>query len=649
MSTTVTEYSIQEASELLGIPIPKLRRWDEQGVLVALRTQGGHRRYSKELIDRLARSGVAGTTDRTSQELATVKRSLAEKRRIIQLLLESENRYRDLVETSHDLIWVTDAEGRFTYLNNAALEIFGLPPKDLLGRCFFNFEGIGSYISNRRFLAALRKHGEVRNYITHVVTADGKDRWIGINARMAHDDNGEALGIRGTARDITEQHLATERIEHLALHDTLTELPNRHSLQRRIEEAMKSNVCGALLFVDIDHFKYVNDNFGHRAGDQLIIGVGSVLRDVARAMKGELYRLGGDEFALHLPDALRKDATGVAESALDAVRRYRFRVNEQKLISNISVSIGIALYPFHGHDLPALLSNVDIAMYQAKELGRNRFVMFDQESDNLRSTHKRVHWAKKLRDALDEDRLVLFAQPVVRLKDLKPVSHEVLVRIRDDEGKHILPSNFVELAESLGMIQEIDMRVVQKLLQFMEENQLQGRKLRYFVNLSRSSISDERWIKSFIDMVRASAVDHGQLVFEITETAAMSEIDVTLTFIRRLKEMGCRFALDDFGAGFSSFYFLKRFDVDYLKIDGSFIRDLAHDEGCRIFVRALNEVARELKKQVIAEWVETPEVLKLLLEMGAQFGQGYLFRKPMPLAHSLEELKTPRVARSQTG
>ena len=648
MSTPETEYSIQEASELLGIPIQKLRRWDEQGVLVAVRTPGGHRRYSKELIDRLAGSSVSHAADKTTQELATIKRSLAEKRRIIQLLLESENRYRDLVETSHDLIWVTDAEGRFTYLNNAAHDIFGLPAKDLLGRCFFNFEAGGFHISNRRFLSALRKHGEVKNYITHVVTADGKDRWIGINARIAHDENGEVLGIRGTARDITEQHLATARIEHLAMHDTLTELPNRHSLQRRIEEAMAGNGVGALLFIDIDHFKYVNDNFGHRAGDQLIVGVGSVLRDLTRAMKGELYRLGGDEFALHLPEALRKEATEVAEAALDAVRRYRFQVEEQKLVSNISVSIGVALYPFHGHDVPTLLSNVDIAMYQAKDLGRNRYMLFDQESDNLRSTHKRVHWAKKLRDALDDDRLVLFAQPVVRLKDLKPVSYEILVRIRDDDGKHILPANFVELAESLGVIQEIDMRVVEKLLGFMRENELVGKKVRYFVNLSRVSISDERWIERFLEMLRQSNVDHGQLVFEITETAAMSEIDVTLTFIRRLKEMGCRFALDDFGAGFSSFYYLKRFEVDYLKIDGSFIRDLAHDEGCRIFVRALNEVARELNKQVIAEWVETPEALQLLLEMGAQFGQGYLFRKPMPLAQTITDVK-PYAARTRAG
>ncbi|MBI3043511.1 MAG: EAL domain-containing protein [Betaproteobacteria bacterium] len=631
MSRPGTEFSVQRVSEMLGIPIQKLRRWDEQGVLVATRTNGGHRRYSRELIERLAGVGLNAGADKAGKELATVRKSLAEKRRIIQLLLESESRYRDLVETSHDLIWTTDTQGRFTYLNAAAQAIFGLAPKELIGRCFFDFEAGTSHISNRRFLATLKRSGEVKHYVTRLVTAAGQDRWIGINARMVRDDDSGTLGIRGTARDITEAHLATQRIEHLALHDALTDLPNRHNLQRHIEAALQSDGLGALLFLDIDHFKYVNDHFGHRTGDQLIVGVGSVLRDLARSVDGELFRLGGDEFAIHLPAALRKDAIGVAEKALDAVRRYRFQAADDKVISNLAASAGIALYPFHGADVPALLSNVDIAMYQAKDLGRNRHALFDQPSENLRSTHRRVHWAKKLRDALDQDRLVLFHQPVVRLKDRKPVHHEVLVRIRDDDGGYILPGQFIELAESLGLIQEIDMHVVEKLLVYLRASGQAHRKLRYFVNLSRVSISDQHWIQRFHAMLAASGVNPGQLVFEITETAAMSEIDVTLTFIRRLKEMGCRFALDDFGAGFSSFYYLKRFDVDYLKIDGSFIRDLATDEGSRIFVRALNDVARGLDKQVIAEWVETPEALNLLLGMGTQFGQGNLFQRPVPL------------------
>ena len=643
------EYSIQEASELLSIPIQKLRRWDEQGVLVALRTSGGHRRYSKELIDRLAASGLGGgAAEKTSQELATVKRALAEKRRIIQLLLESENRYRDLVETSHDLIWATDAEGRFTYLNTAAYDIFGLPPADLIGRCFFDFEAGAAHVANRRFLSALRKKREVKNYVTHVVSAYGEDRWIGINARLTYDEAGEPQGIRGTARDITEQHLATERIEHLALHDPLTDLPNRHSLQSRIEIAFDEGTVGALLFIDIDHFKYVNDNFGHRSGDQLIIGVGSVLREVVRECGGELYRLGGDEFAIHLPEALRKQAKEVAESALDAVRHYRFQESDQRVVANMSASCGIALYPFHGSDVPSLFSNVDIAMYQAKELGRNRQMIFDQASDNLRSTHKRVHWAKRLRDALDDDRISLFAQPVVRLKDQKPMHHEVLVRLRDDQGGYILPSTFIELAESLSLVQELDLQVVEKLLEFMRQHNQVGKKLRYFVNLSRVSIADPHWVKRFMSLLNQTQVDPSQLVFEITETAAMSEIDVTLSFINRLKDMGSRFALDDFGAGFSSFYYLKRFEVDYLKIDGSFIRDLAADEGSRLFVRALSDVAKGLSKQVVAEWVESPEALKLLVEMGAQYGQGFMFKKPVPIEDTVQAATT-RLLRAKAG
>jgi len=623
---------------MLGIPIQKLRRWDEQGVLVAGRSNGGHRRYSRELIDRLTGTGMGAANDKATKELATIRKSLAEKRRIIQLLLESENRYRDLVETSHDLIWTTDAQGRFIYLNAAANAIFGVAAKDLVGRCFFDFEADPSHVSNRRFLAMLKRNGEVKHYVTRLETAAGEDRWIGINARVMLDDSGAICGIRGTARDITEEHLATQRIEHLAMHDALTDLPNRLSLQRKVESALQTGGVGALLFLDIDHFKYVNDNFGHRTGDHLIVGVGSVLRDLMRGLNGELFRLGGDEFAIHLPSALRKEALDAGEQALDAVRRYRFQAADNKVISSLAASAGIALYPFHGNDVLALLSNVDIAMYQAKDLGRNRQVLFDHVSAGLRSTHRRIHWAKKLRDALDEDRLVLFQQPVVRLKDRKTVHHEVLLRIRDEDGEHILPGNFIELAESLGLIQDIDMRVVEKTLAYLRAQERSDGKLRYFVNLSRVSISDQHWVQRMTALLHGSGVNPSQLVFEITETAAMSEIDVTITFIKRLKEMGCRFALDDFGAGFSSFYYLKRFDVDYLKIDGSFIRDLATDEGSRIFVRALNDVARGLDKQVIAEWVETPEALNLLLGMGTQFGQGHLFQRPVPLEHAAAAL-----------
>jgi diguanylate cyclase (GGDEF)-like protein/PAS domain S-box-containing protein len=647
MSRLPSEYTIQEASAKLGVPVQKLRRWDSQGVLVARRTEGGHRRYAPEIIDGLAGSSLGTLNDKYEDELATARKTLREKRRIIQLLLESESRYRDLVETSHDLIWTTDSQGRFTYLNNGALDIFGLQPKELLGRCIFDFEARPSHFSNRRFLSTLRRHGEVKNYLTHLLSADGSDRWVGINARVSHDESGRLSGIRGTARNVTEQHEAALQIEHLATHDSLTGLANRVSLQRTLEHALEQGDVGAMLFIDIDHFKYVNDNFGHRSGDQLIVGVSGVLKEAAKESNGQVFRLGGDEYAVHLPDSLRGHAMKVAEHLLDALRHYRFQSANQHRIPGLTASIGIALYPFHGSDVTGLLSNADIAMYQAKDGGRNRVVLYDQDAQSLRRTHNRVQWANRLREVLDEDRLVLYSQPVVRLTDMRTVNCEILVRIRDDNGNIVLPSQFIEYAEALGMVQEIDMRVVERLIEYLSQPENQGQKLRYFVNLSRVSISDQHWVRKFHNMLAASKITHNQLVFEITETAAMSDVDVTQQFIRELKQMGCRFALDDFGAGFSSFYYLKRFDVDYLKIDGGFIRDLAIDEDNRIFVKAVCDIAKGLNKQVIAEWVEDREVMKILTEMDTvMYGQGFLFYRPAPLWEQVPE-KLAMSARSE--
>jgi diguanylate cyclase (GGDEF)-like protein/PAS domain S-box-containing protein len=639
MAHELPEYSIQEAAARLGIAVQKLRRWDAQGVLVARRTDGGHRRYVCEIIDGLAGSALVAGSDKHEaekyeDELAAVRRTLREKRRIIQLLLESESRYRDLVETSHDLIWTTDALGRFTYLNNGCVDIFGLQQKNLIGRCFFDFEAGLSHVSNRRFLSTLRRNGEVKNYLTHLISADGNDRWVGINARASHDDNGAIIGLRGTARNVTEQHKAALEIERFATHDMLTGLPNRVSLQKVLEAALADGEKGSVLLLDVDHFKYINDNFGYRAGDQLIIGIGGLLKDVVKGENAQVFRLGGDEFALHLPDALRAEAAQVAERALTALRHYKFQLDGQGCLSTLTASAGVVAYPFHGNDVASLLANVDIAMYQAKDNGRNRFVLHDYNPDDLRSTRRRVHWARELREVLDKDRVLLYSQPVVRLADQKQVHHEVLVRIVDRSGNIVLPGQFIEVAESLGMAQEIDLRVVAKVLEVLKQPQMRGQKMRYFVNLSRVSLSDQQWVRRFQGMLAAAPVDHDQLVFEISENAAMAEMGVTQEFISQMKKLGCRFALDDFGGGFSSFYFLKRFEVDYLKIDGNLIRGLASDEANRLFVRALCDVARGLYKQVIAAWVENPEVLKILTEMGVQYGQGFVFSHPQPFPAS---------------
>ncbi|MCW5624090.1 MAG: diguanylate cyclase [Burkholderiales bacterium] len=405
MSRESVEYSIQEVSEKLGVPVQKLRRWDAQGVLVARRTDGGHRRYAKEIVDGLAASTLGSTLDKYNDELEHARKALQEKRRIIQLLLESESRYRDMVETSHDLIWTTDSQGRFTFLNNASFEIFGTKPQDLIGRCFFDFEAKPSHVSNRRFLSQLRRQGEVKNYITRLLAVDGQERWVGINAKVAYDENGGMMGIRGTARDITEQQRAALQIEYLATHDALTGLPNRVSLQKAVERAIESNEKGAVIFLDLDHFKYVNDNVGHRHGDQLLLAVGGAMRDILQSLGGgQVYRLGGDEFAIHLAGSLRPQAVQVAETLLSQLRQRPMPVGIDARVVKLTASAGVALYPFHGNDAAGLLAAADIALYQAKDSGRNRVVAYGQDGgEALKSTHKRVLWAQTaLREVLDE-------------------------------------------------------------------------------------------------------------------------------------------------------------------------------------------------------------------------------------------------------
>jgi PAS domain S-box-containing protein/excisionase family DNA binding protein len=623
-------YSIQEVAERLAIPVPKLRRWDMQGVLKALRSDGGHRRYPRELIDRLA----AGTfnPEKATSDLATIRKSLAEKRRIIQLLLESEHRYRSLVETSHDAVCGADAQGRFTYLSQEAERIFGMSPNDLIGRCIFEFEPGKNRITNRRFFSKLKRDGQIRNYCSSIVSAQGEERWIGVNARAVNDENGHAEGFHLTIRDVTEEHLTRQHIEHLALHDGSTGLPNRLALEREIDKPVDSAAPGALLFVEVDGSGHSQDDWtDDGAADPMITGSASALRSLVPELHGQLFHVGANRFAIHLPGTLRRNATRAADQVLDALRHYRCRPGAEKVPAGVAAFVCVVLYPFHGSDAATLFANAGKAMRQARTFGGSRPVLFDNGRETVRSTHKRVTWTRKLRDALDDDRLELTAETAFRLEDRAPVHNEIRLRMRDERGRIMHSGDFTGLARSLGFIQEIDMRAVDKLLVYMQEHRLIGEKVRYFVSLSGASVADRKWTRRLFDALSVSKASPNQLVFGVSECDAMADVDATLAFNRRLKETGCRFALHDFGAGFSSFYYLRRFDVDYLKIDAALVRNLA-DAGNRTFVKALNDVARTLHKQVIAQEVESVEVLPALIETGTCYAQGGLFRQPVPLA-----------------
>ena len=639
MAETEQWYTIEQVSRLLSISAQKLRRWDEQGVLRAQRTEGGHRRYPRELIDRLVQvNGGVFADKKASMELASIKRTLAEKRRIIQLLLESEGRYRDLVETSHDLIWQTDAEGRFIYLNTAAQDIFGLQPRDLIGRCFFSFEANGALVPNRRFLSLLHRHGEVQNHVAHLSTAHGEDRWIGINARVTRDDNGAITGIRGTARDVTGQHLAIRRAEHIALHDALTDLPNRAALQRQVEAALQSGQAGALILVDLDHFKRITMAFGHDAAEPLVLGLAGMLRSVARSHASELYRIGEDQFAFHLQEASRENAQSAAAAMLDAVRNYRLEISHNRVISGLTASIGAALCPLHGNTWAMLMAAAVAATHQAKNQGRNRTALLNPSSDALRSTHRRAHWSQLITEALARDEIALYMQPAVQIRSHMPLHQEIFIRIRDQHGAWAEAGQFMGTAESAGYAPALDQRVITRMLTYLHEQRGRCSARPCSINLSAASIADPVWVGDLADIVQSSGVPGKHLIFEISEKAAMENIDATIACIDRLRPLGIRFGLDDFGTGFSSFYYLKRFAVDYLKLGNDFVRDLQPGNESHLFIKAVNGIAGDLGLQVIVKGVESAETLKLLQDAGTLYVQGRLLQPVV----QLDETTAPR-------
>jgi diguanylate cyclase (GGDEF)-like protein/PAS domain S-box-containing protein/excisionase family DNA binding protein len=625
------EYTIQEAAAKLGIAEQKLRRWDAQGVLVARRTEGGHRRYAREIVDGLAGSVSVAFQKQGSEndELARARQDIKEKRRIIQLLIESESRYRDLVETSHDLIWTTDAVGRFTYLNNGTVDIFGLEPAALIGRCFFDFEARPSHVSNRRFLSTLRKDGEVKDYLTHLVASDGSDRWVGINARVWFD-NGRIIGLRGTARNVTEQHRAALQIEHLATHDGLTGLPNQVSLMRAVEQALANGESGALLRIDIDNFRRFNDDYGHRTGDQLLIAVAGILRNLIGDKDAAVYRDNGDQFAVHLSDVNSQDAESFAEETLHALRQFTPKLAKSPALVQVTGSVGIAMYPSQGGEIATLLDNVEQAVNKAQADGGNCFVTYKLEPAEAESLDRRAYWKRELRSALDEDRLVLYAQDMISLTPSGARHKELLARIVRRNGEIIEPRQFIGAADSIGLAREIDLRVLEKVMEYLGKDSGTPNNVRYFVNLSRSSVTDPSWHPRLHAALSTATFNRNRLVFETSEATAMSNIEMAKKLFALLKDAGCGCALDNFGTGFSSMYYLKQFDVDYLKVDGALVRELANDEASRLFIRALCDVTRGLGKEVIAEKVESPNVLAELQALGIEYAQGHYIARPSP-------------------
>ncbi|MEA2156819.1 MAG: hypothetical protein QOE11_2959 [Solirubrobacteraceae bacterium] len=444
---------------------------------------------------------------------------------------------------------------------------------------------------------------------------------------------------------MTHRRHYEENLQYLATHDPLTGLHNRSSfavqLDAHADLVRRYGSDGALLLLDLDHFKYVNDILGHQAGDQLIGRVSKVL--AARLRDSDvLARLGGDEFAALLPRATERTARRVAEDLLEAVRAERIAMPGTNGRA-ITASIGIAMFEVSddlcGEDI---LVNADLAMYDAKEAGRNQTAIHVGGEHPQARMRGRITWAERIRVAIEEDRFSLVAQPIIELATASMTQFEVLLRMQDGHGDLIPPGAFLSTAERLGMIQQIDAMTVARTLRAVaaQPGPCQAWP-RVEINLSGASMGDPGMLRTIERELRETGLDPSRVIFEITETAAIANMAKAREFSDELVKLGCGFALDDFGAGFGSFYYLKHVPFDILKIDGEFVRECCSTRTDRLVIKAVVEIARGLGKQTVAEHVGDDATVALLRELGVTHGQGFHLGAPRPLEDFLADLSAP--------
>ena len=426
-----------------------------------------------------------------------------------------------------------------------------------------------------------------------------------------------------------DREQAETRLGWLASHDPLTKLGNRRQFNadfsRVFDQALRYDRSGALLFFDLDQFKDVNDSSGHPVGDQLLEQIARKLQQMAR--KSDLLaRFGGDEFALAIPESSVEQAIAVAERVQEAVQSVV--LHEQDRRHQVSASIGIALFPDHGTHPEQVIANADLSMYQAKRKGRGRWHLFSAADQAREQADSRVIWKEKIVDALAEDRFELYCQPILEIRN-GYISHmEVLLRMRDIAGQLVYPDQFIPVAEQTGLIQAIDHWVLRRAITLLQGHS----ELHFAVNLSANALDDPSLLPDLKAQLLQQNVAPGRITFEITETVAISSLRNAARLMQNVRELGCRFALDDFGSGFASYAYLRQLPVDDVKIDGAFIRDLVENREDRIFVKAITDISHAMGKRVIAEFVENEAILHILSELGVDYAQGYHIGRPAPLA-----------------
>lgn len=587
----------------------------------------------------LAVSGTRIATRSGRKLIAGTTRDVTAEREAARALAAAEERFRRAFEDSGAgmaIIGVSgDRLGRFEDANQAMARLVGLPRDELVGSAWDELvhpddaQAVATAV--RGLIAAERAtfSSEIRLRTSH-----GGICWAACSLSLVRDPDGGVLHALLQAQDVTERKQFEGQLQFLADHDPLTGLLNRRrfvdELARELARVRRYGGESAVLALDLDRFKPVNDAAGHAVGDQILVAIADVLRTRLRATD-IVARLGGDEFGVLLP-ATDRDAAERLATELRAVIASRMRGGTSPVETRVTASIGVATFAAGDEDSgpEEVLARADLAMYAAKEAGRDRVrVHHPDATDGISG---RTGWVTRIRDAIADDRLTLYAQPIVpiAISDPRP-RYELLLRMEGEDDELITPDRFLYIAERFGLMGDIDGWVIRAAANRLAAHQAAGRNPVFAVNVAASSITQPGFAGKIADALAEAGADPAGLVIEMTESEALVNIERARAFAAELKRLGCGFALDDFGAGFASFYYLKHLDFDFLKIDGEFIEALVADEADRTVVAALVRVAHELGKRTIAERVRDDRTVEVLRKLGVDYGQGNHLGPPAPL------------------
>lgn len=589
----------------------------------------------------------------TNEMIENISREITERKKAEEELRTSEERYRSFLKNFQGIAFRGTLDFQPIFFHGAVEEITGHTSDNFLSGQIRWDQVIHpvdiDHIPGINELKSIPNYAVSREY--RIVRKDGKIRWVHEVIRNICNESGMPSKVEGAIYDITDRKLAQEKIVHMAFHDDLTGLPNRHLLKDRLNQAIKAakhyDRFVATLFLDVDNFKRINDTLGHDSGDMLLRSIAERLQDyvrqsdtIARSVNEEIEstvaRLGGDEFTVLLSEINTiQNAAKVAQRIFD-IMSHPFMIDNHEVF--ITTSIGISVYPYDGIDAETLLKNADTAMYYAKEQGKNNFQFYAQHM-NIAAC-KRFEMENRLRKALDNKEFHLYYQPQLDIRSGSVIGVEALIRWIDLQNNIVLPGTFIPLAEETGLIVPIGEWILRTACSQNKVWQDAGFPPMYVsVNISSVQFRQPSFIRTVDTVLQDTGLDPHYLELELTETILMETTETAIQTLEELKSMGVRISIDDFGTGYSSLSYLKRFPIDTLKIDRSFVRDVTSDPDDKAIINAIIALARSLNLKVIAEGVETIQQLVCLHEQGSDGMQGFLFSPPLPIDSLTQLLK----------